>query len=59
MYRDLIEAPQRVKAHGTEWWVQVFRHWDGSVMTVILYDEEGEPVGEFDSLKEVDEYIRG
>ena len=57
MYRDLVTAPECCTAGGRDWWVRVLHHWDGSVATVILYDDNGDFVQEFASLAECETWI--
>ena len=57
MYRDLVTAPECCTAGGRDWWVRVLHHWDGTVDTVILYDDNGDYVCEFDSLRECEDWL--
>lgn len=50
MYRDLIGDPERITAGGREWWVQQFCRMDGTLKSGRLYDDDGEFVGDFDSM---------
>lgn len=57
MYRDLVTAPECCMAGGRDWWVRTLHHWDGSVMTVILLDDNGDYVREFGSLQECEDWL--
>lgn len=59
MYRDFIEAPERIEAAGKEWWLQVLHHRDESVAVVNLYDEDGDFVAEFKSREEALRFLSG
>ena len=59
MYRDLIGDPERCTAGGRDWWVQVLCRWTGELDTVILYDDSGEPVREFNTLAECEAFLVG
>jgi hypothetical protein len=47
MYRDLIEAPERVTVNGREFWYQQFNTLSGSLEAVRLYAEDGAFIAEF------------
>ena len=57
MYRDFIEAPERIEANGKEWWLQVFHHRDETVDIVNVYDWNGDFVREFKSVEEALRFI--
>lgn len=59
MYRDLIGDPERITAGGQEWWLQEFCHGDGTLKAVRLFDENGEPVGDFNTWEEAAAYAEG
>ena len=59
MYRDFIEAPERIEAGGKEWWLQVLHHRDESVAVVNLYDANGDFVAEFKSREEACRFASG
>lgn len=58
MYRDIIGEPVQIEAGGQTWWYQEFNGWDGNLKSVVLYNAEGEPVEEFQSIDELDAFIR-
>ena len=58
MYRDLIKAPEQIEsAGGMKWWIQEFDRADGQLEAVNLYDEDGDFVGEFESMEELGEFL--
>lgn len=57
MYRDLISAPEKIEAAGAIWWTQQFNKWDGTLDSVLLYDQDGNLVAEFESVEEVYEFL--
>lgn len=57
MYRDIISAPEQIEAAGHKWWLQQFNKWDGSFEAVNLYDQDGDLVGEFQSIEELSEFL--
>ena len=59
MYRDLVEAPKRISVNGKTWWFQLFNKVTGEVDAVNLYDEDGEFVCEFESVGELNEFLKG
>ena len=59
MYRDLIGAPEQIEAAGKMWWTQMFCGWNGELEAVNLYDEDGDFVAEFESMGELDEFLKG
>ena len=59
MYRDLIGEPEKIEANGCEWWMQTFCRWDGTIKAVVLYDADGEKVGEFPGTREAEQFILG
>ena len=59
MYRDFIEAPEKIEHGETVWWIQVLHRRDETVDVVNLYDEEGWFVKEFKSREEALDYIGG
>ena len=59
MYRDIIGKPEQKECNGKRWWVQIFHKADGSISEINLYDIEGNYVGEFHSLTDLENYIEG
>lgn len=59
MYRDLISAPEQIEAAGARWWIQQFCKMDGSLDAVMLYDQDGDPVGEFQSMSDLEDFLSG
>ena len=59
MYRDLIEAPEQIRVNGIDWWIQQFNGWDGNLRSVMLYTEDGDYIGEFDSMESLVEFVAG
>lgn len=57
MYRDLIGNPEKIESNGRKWWIQVFCKWDGNLDAVNLYDEDGDFVGEFASMTDLENFI--
>ena len=57
MYEDLVTPPECCTAGGQDWWVRVLHHWDGTVDTVILLDDNGDYVREFGSLQECEDWL--
>lgn len=57
MYEDLVTPPECCTAGGRDWWVRTLHHWNGTVDTVILLDDNGDYVREFASLQECEEWL--
>lgn len=57
MYRDLIGDPERFEMNGRDWWMQIFRRWNGKIKYIRLYDSEGDFVSEFCSADDALAYI--
>ena len=59
MYRDLIEAIERIVANGRTWYYQRFNRVDGKLKAVNLYDQDGTFVGEFEDMKSLEDFVMG
>ena len=59
MYRDFVEAPERVEAGGKEWWIQALHHRDETIDVVNVYDENGDFVADFKTKEEAYRFISG
>lgn len=57
MYRDLISAPEQIEAAGAIWWMQQLCKWDGTLDSVLLFDQDGDLVAEFESIEELSEFL--
>lgn len=52
MYRDFIEAPEKITAGGRDWWMQVLHHRDESVDVVNVFDKSGDFAADFQSVED-------
>lgn len=57
MYEDLVTPPECCTAGGRDWWVRTLHRWNGTVDTVILLDDNGDYVREFNSLQECEDWL--
>jgi hypothetical protein len=49
-YSDFVTPPERRQAAGRDWYLRALHDSSGAVLTVNLYDSNGDYVGEFDSM---------
>ena len=59
MYRDLVGEVIKITANGNKWYYQQFYKLDGNLDCVRLYDEDGDCVGEFHSMDDMVEFVKG
>lgn len=59
MYRDLIGKPEQKESNGKKWWVQVFHKIDGTINAINLYDIDGNYVGEFHCMTDLENFLEG
>ena len=57
MYRDLVEAPERISYQGMDFWVQRFNHLSGAIAAIWLYTADGEPLGSYETTTEIMEAL--
>ena len=59
MYRDLVGEVEKIQANGKVWYYQQINRWDGNLKAVILYDDNGDYVSEFQSMEELEKFVTG
>ena len=59
MYRDLISKPEQKECNGKNWWVQIFHKVDGTISAINLYDIDGNYIGEFHSMIDLENFLEG